>query len=80
MGKMKIVVEIRKATRKRFSSEQKIQVVLEGLRGAEPISEICRKYGIASPTYYQWSKSFLEAGKNGLSLDTKRDATGNECK
>ena len=67
--------EIKKATRKYFSAEKKIQVVLEGLRGEITISEICRREGISSVTYYKWSKDFLDAGKNGLTLETKRNAT-----
>ena len=72
--------EIKKATRKYFTAEKKIQVVLEGLRGEITVSELCRREGIASVTYYKWSKSFLDAGKNGLSLDTKRSATTDEVK
>ena len=70
----KNIREIKKATRKKFSSEQKIRIVLEGLRGEIPISELCRREGVASVTYYKWSKAFLDAGKNGLTLDTKRNA------
>ena len=67
MAKSKDVVkQIRKATRRKFSADEKIRIVLEGLRGETPISEICRREGIASSVYYKWSKSFLEAGKNGL--------------
>jgi len=75
-----IVNQIKKATRRRFTSEEKIRIVLEGLRGQVPITELCRKEGIAPAVYYQWSKSFLEAGKNGLTLETKRDATKDEVK
>lgn len=70
-----VVKQIRKATRRRFSAEEKIRVVLEGLRGEVPITELCRKEGIQPSVYYKWSKAFLDAGKNGLSRDTKRDAT-----
>ena len=70
--------EIKKATRKYFSAEKKIQVVLEGLRGEVTVSEICRREGIANVTYYKWSKDFLDAGKNGLTLETKRNATADE--
>ena len=61
-----VVKQIRKATRRKFSADEKIRIVLEGLRGETPISEICRREGIASSVYYKWSKSFLEAGKNSL--------------
>ena len=73
-----VVRQIRKATAKRFSAEDKIRIVLEGLRGELPISELCRKEGISAATYYKWSKDFLDAGKNGLTLATKRNATSNE--
>lgn len=80
MGKRNVVKEIRKATRRRFSAEEKIRVVLEGLRGEVPTSELCRREGIATTLYYRWSKAFLEAGKNGLTRDTKRDATSDEVR
>ena len=81
MAKSKdVVTQIRKATRRKFSADEKIRIVLEGLRGETPISEICRREGIASSVYYKWSKSFLEAGKNGLTRDTKRGATTDEVK
>lgn len=75
-----VVKEIRKATRKKFSAEEKIRIVLEGLRGEIPVSELCRREGIATTMYYRWSKGFLEAGKNGLTRDTRRDATSEEVK
>ena len=75
-----MVKQIRKATRRKFTAEEKIRVVLEGLRGEVPISELCRREGIASTQYYRWSKAFLEAGKNGLTKDTKRDATTDEVR
>lgn len=75
-----IVAEIRKATRRKFSAEDKIRIVLEGLRGQIPVSELCRREGIAPTAYYRWSKDFLEAGKNGLTRDTHRDANTNEVK
>ena len=75
-----IVKQIRKATRRRFSAEEKIRIVLEGLRGEIPISELCRKNGIQSSVYYKWSKAFLDAGKNGLTRDTHRDATSEEVR
>jgi transposase len=73
-----VVKQIRKATAKRFSAEDKIRIVLEGLRGEINISELCRKEGISAATYYKWSKDFLDAGKNGLTLQTKRNATSDE--
>ena len=75
-----VVQQIRKATRRHFSAEDKIRIVLEGLRGEVAISEVCRREGIAASVYYKWSKSFLEAGKNGLTRETLRDATSNEVK
>ena len=73
-----VVKQIRKATAKKFSAEDKIRIVLEGLRGEIAISELCRKAGISAATYYKWSKGFLDAGKNGLTLQTKRNATSDE--
>jgi transposase len=70
-----VVKQIRKATRRKFSADEKILIVLEGPRGETPISEISRREGIESPVYYKWSKSFLEAGKNGLTKAILRDAT-----
>lgn len=72
--------EIKNATRKRYSAEEKIRIVLEGLRGEIPVSDLCRREGIPSVTYYAWSKAFLDAGKNGLTKDTNRDATTEEVK
>ena len=64
--------DIRRATRRHFSAEEKIRIVLEGLRGEESITELCRREGIASSMYYGWSKEFLEAGKRRLAGDTAR--------
>ncbi len=75
-----VIKQIRKATRRKFSAEEKIRIVLEGLRGETSISEICRREGIAASVYYKWSKSFLEAGKNGLTRAILRDATGDEVR
>jgi transposase len=80
MSKENIVSQIKKATRRKFSAEDKIRIVLEGLRGQISITELCRKEGIAATMYYKWSKAFLESGKNGLTLDTKRDATTDEVR
>ena len=70
-----IIKQIKKATRRKFSADEKIRIVLEGLRGEIPISELSRKESIAASVYYKWSKEFLEAGKNGLTRSTIRDAT-----
>lgn len=75
-----IVAEIRKATRRKFNAEDKIRIVLEGLRGQISVSELCRREGIAPTAYYRWSKDFLDAGKNGLTRDTHRDANTEEVK
>lgn len=75
-----VVKQIRKATRRKFSAEDKIRIVLEGLRGEISISELCRREGIAASIYYKWSKAFLATGKNGLTRDTLRDASSDEVK
>jgi transposase len=75
-----IVKDIRRATRKHHSAEEKIRVVLEGLRGEYSIAELCRREGIAESLYYSWSKEFLEAGKKRLAGDTARAATSGEVK
>ena len=80
MTQDKIVKQIRQAARRKFSAEEKIRIVLEGVRGQIPVTELCRREGIASTLYYRWSKDFLESGKNGLIRDTKRDATSEEVK
>ncbi len=76
----KVVRRIRAATRKHFTSEEKIRIVLEGLRAEIPISDLCRREGLSAATYYKWSKDFLDAGKNGLTLSTRRDATTDEVR
>jgi transposase len=73
-----VVREIRRETRRKYSAEEKIRIVLEGLRGEESIAELCRREGINPNMYYKWSKEFLEAGKARLTGDTKRQATSNE--
>lgn len=75
-----VIKDIRRATRRHFSAEDKIRIVLEGLRGEESIAELCRREGIASSQYYGWSKEFLEAGKRRLAGDTARAATPSEVK
>ncbi len=76
----KTVRDIRRATRRHYSAEEKIRIVLEGLRGEDSIAELCRREGINSNVYYRWSKEFLEAGKKRLSGDTTREATSDEVK
>ena len=75
-----LVKDIRRQTRKRHSTEEKIRVVLAGLRGDDSIAELCRQEGIAQSLYYSWSKEFLEAGKKRLAGDTSRAATSGEVK
>ncbi len=74
----KAVRDIRRKTRRKFSAEEKIRIVLEGLRGEESIASLCRRDGIAANLYYRWSKEFLEAGKKRLLGDTQREATSTE--
>ena len=83
MAKKKESVEqtvrnIRRKTRKQYSSEEKIRIVLEGLRGESSVAELCRREGIAQSLYYKWSKEFLEAGKQRLAGNTKRQADSQE--
>ena len=73
-----VVKEIRRNTRRKYSAEEKIRIVLEGLKGEVSITELCRREGIVSNLYYRWSKDFLEAGKKRLSGDTAREATSSE--
>src|SRR5580693_577461 len=75
-----VLKDIRRQTRRHYSAEDKIRIVLEGLRGEENISELCRREGIAESLYYTWSKEFLEAGKRRLAGDTARAATSGEVK
>src|SRR3712207_720060 len=70
-----VVSDIRRATRRQFSAEEKIRIVLTGLRGEDSIAELCRREGISQNLYYRWSKEFLEAGKKRLTGDTAREAT-----
>src|SRR5258707_3634290 len=76
----KTVRDIRRATRRHHSAEEKIRIVLEGLRGEDSIAELCRKEGINQNLYYRWSKEFLEAGKKRLAGDTAREATSDQGK
>ena len=74
----KLVKDIRRRTRKKYSSEEKIRIVLEGMRGEESIAELCRREGLNQNVYYRWSKEFLEAGKQRLAGDIKREASSSE--
>ena len=76
----KTVKAIRRATRRQYAAEEKIRIVLEGLRGEESIAELCRREQINQNLYYRWSKEFLEAGKKRLAGDTKREATSDEVR
>ena len=80
MSSEKTVKDIRRATRKQYSAEEKIRIVLDGLRGEESIAELCRHEGIAQSLYYSWSKEFLEAGKKRLAGDTARSASTGEVR
>ena len=75
-----VIKDIRRATRKQYGAEEKIRIVLEGLRGEESIASLCRREGIAESLYYNWSKEFLEAGKKRLAGDTARAATSDDVK
>jgi transposase len=74
------VRQIRRKTRKKYSAEDKIRIVIEGLRGDMSVAELCRREGISQSLYYKWSKEFLEAGKSRLAGDTRREADGTEVK
>ena len=76
----KLVKDIQRATRKQYSAEEKIRIILDGLRGEDSIAELCRREGISQGLYYKWSKDFMEAGKRRLSGDTARAATSDEVK
>ena len=76
----KVIKDIRRITRKQYGAEEKIRIVLDGLRGEESIATLCRREGIAESLYYNWSKEFLEAGKKRLAGDTARAATTDEVK
>ena len=75
-----VLKNVRRATRRHFSAEDKIRIVLEGLRGEDSIAELCRREGIVQNLYYRWSKEFLEAGKKRLAGDTARAASSDEVK
>src|SRR5210317_2065865 len=76
----KLVRDIKRATRRKFSAEEKIRIVLAGLRGEDSIAELCRKEGIHQNLYYRWSREFLEAGKKRLEGDIQREASTSEVK
>ena len=76
----KKIRNIRRQNRKKYSAEEKIRIVIEGLRGDESIAELCRREGIAQSMYYKWSKEFMEAGKQRLVGNTKRQANSSEVK
>ena len=73
-----VVKDIKRKTRRKFNAEEKIRIVLEGLKGEESVAAICRREGIAPTLYYKWSKDFLEAGKKRLNGDTEREANSFE--
>ncbi len=72
------IKEIRRKTKRMFTSEQKITIVMEALRAEISVAEICRKYSIHQSQFYKWNKEFMEAGKKRLAGDTTRDATNDE--
>ena len=76
----KVIKDIRRVTRKQYGAEEKIRIVLEGLRGEDSIAELCRREGIAQGVYYKWSKDFMEAGKRRLAGDTSRAANTDEVR
>ena len=79
-GSEKVIRNIRRKTRGQYSAEEKIRIVLDGLRGEDSIAELCRREGLAQSIYYKWSKEFLEAGKKRLSGDSAREASTDEVK
>ena len=75
-----LISELKRKTRRNYSSEEKIRIIIEGMRGEITIAELCRKEGISQGLYYKWSKDFMEAGKKRLSGDTMREANTSEVK
>ena len=75
-----IIRDIKRQTKRKFSSEEKISIVIEGLRGEDSIASICRREGVAPSVYYRWSKDFMEAGKKRLNGDTVREANTDELR
>ena len=76
----KLIKEVRRNTRQVFNSEQKILIIMEGMRGEMTVAELCRKHGISEATYYKWNKEFIEAGKKRLSGNETGEATSEEVK
>jgi len=75
-----LISELKRKTRRRFSAEEKIRIIVEGMRGESTIADLCRKEGINQTTYYNWSKDFMEAGKKRLTGDALREANSTEVK
>lgn len=75
-----LISELKRKTRRNYSSEEKIRIIIEGIRGEMTVAELCRKEGISQGLYYKWSKDFMEAGKKRLSGDTMREANTSEVK
>lgn len=75
-----VIASIKRATKRHYAAEEKIKIVLEGLRGEIPVADLCRRENISTAVYYRWSKDFLEAGKNGLTRDTQRNANDDQVK
>lgn len=73
-----LISDLKRKTRKRYSSEEKIRIIIEGMRGETTIAELCRREGISQANYYKWSKDFMEAGKKRLNGDTLREANTSE--
>jgi len=73
-----LISDLKRKTRRKYSSEEKIRIIIEGIRGETTIAELCRKEGISQANYYKWSKDFMEAGKRRLSGDTLREANTSE--
>lgn len=73
-----LISDLKRKTRKKYSSEEKIRIIIEGIRGEDSIAELCRKEGISQANYYKWSKDFMEAGKRRLTGDTMREANTSE--
>lgn len=80
MPRRNIIAEIKKNTRRKYSAEEKIKIVIEGLRAEIKVADLCRREGISAPVYYRWAKEFMEGGKSALTKDTLRDATPDEVK
>ena len=75
-----LISELKRKTRRKYSSEEKIRIIIDGMRGETTIAELCRKEGLSQGLYYKWSKDFMEAGKKRLSGDTMREANTSEVK